>query len=329
MAKKQQFYFYNEQTLQFEEIAPSLGTKLKKIGLYVFSVFAAAGIAFWGLDQIIATPGEIALQKEVAQMKSMYEGMQEQVALMEKVVNNLRDRDAGVYRTLFGMEPIDDNMWEGGIGGHDPSSNIIPYKHSDKLLSKAQEKVNKLKRQIYLQSITMDTLESLTKNRETMLASIPSIKPVREDKLRRKVQYLSGFGMRPHPIHKVVKMHKGIDFTAPKGTEIQSTGDGVVVKVLNKKYGYGKHVVIDHGFGYETLYGHMSKVLVKKGQHVKRGQIIGKVGSTGTSTASHCHYEVHYKGRAVNPIYYVMDGLSPEAYQELVDKASVVNQSFD
>ncbi len=329
MAKKQQFYFYNPQTLQYEKHEPTLVRKLAKIGYFVGAVILVAGIAFWGMDQFIDTPGEITLKKELAQMKSMYTGMEDKVVLMEKVVNNLRDRDAGIYRTLFGMEPIDDNMWEGGIGGHDPSSNITPYQHSDKLLSTAQEKVNKLKRQVYLQSITMDTLESLTKNREKMLASIPSIKPVREDKLKRKVQYLSGFGMRPHPILKVVKMHKGIDFTSPKGTDIQATGDGVVKSVIHKKYGYGTHVIIDHGFGYETLYGHMSKVLVKKGEHVKRGQLIGKVGSTGTSTAPHCHYEVHFKGRPVNPIYYVMDGLTPEAYQELVNKASIINQSFD
>ncbi len=329
MAKKQQFYYYNPQTLQYEIVAPSLGHRLKKVGVFILSVLSVTGMLFWGMDQIIDTPGEIALKKEVGQMKSMYAQMQDEVNLMQKVVNNLRERDAGVYRTLFGMEPIDDNMWKGGIGGHDPASNIIPYKHSDKLLASAQEKVNKLKRQMYLQSITMDTLETLTKNRELLLASIPSIKPVREDKLKRKVQYLSGFGMRPHPILKVVKMHKGIDFTAPKGTDIQSTGDGVVDRILHKKYGYGNYVIINHGHGYETLYGHMSKVLVKKGQKVKRGQIIGKVGSTGTSTAPHCHYEVHYKGRPVNPIYYVMDGLTPDEYQELVKKAAVANQSFD
>ena len=129
--------------------------------------------------------------------------------------------------------------------------------------------------------------------------------------------------------HKIVKMHAGIDFSAPRGTHIQATGDGTVIKVEKKRTGYGLHVVIDHGYGYQTLYGHMSKVDVKVGQKVKKGQTIGRVGSTGTSTAPHCHYEVHYKGKAVNPIDYVLDGLTPEEYAELVKLAEIQNQSFD
>ena len=168
----------------------------------------------------------------------------------------------------------------------------------------------------------------MAEDKEKMLASIPSIKPVRSDKLNRGVKLLSGFGYRLHPIHKIRKMHQGIDFSAPRGTAIQATGDGVVEAVKYKKSGYGIHVIIDHGYGYKTLYGHMSKVDVQTGQKIKKGQKIGSVGSTGTSTAPHCHYEVHYKGKAVNPIDYVLDGLTPKEYQELVRLAELDNQSF-
>ena len=160
------------------------------------------------------------------------------------------------------------------------------------------------------------------------LASIPSIKPVRSDKLARSVKLLSGFGYRIHPIFKVRKMHAGIDFTAPRGTPIQATGNGKIIKA-GRGSGYGNRVIIDHGYGYQTLYAHMDRIDVKVGQTVTRGEKIGLVGNTGASTAPHCHYEVIYKGQKVNPIQFVLDGLSPEEYQELVNVASLENQSMD
>jgi murein DD-endopeptidase MepM/ murein hydrolase activator NlpD len=227
------------------------------------------------------------------------------------------------------MDPIDDAFWEGGVGGHERYAKYKNYRNSGDLMTQIHQKVDKLKRQMVLQSESLDDIEKMAKDKETMLASIPSIKPVRADKLNRGVNLLSGFGYRMHPIHKVVKMHAGIDFSSPRGTYIQATGDGVVKAVLNKKNGYGLHVIISHGYGYETLYGHMSKVDVKVGQKVKKGHHIGKVGSSGTSTAPHCHYEVHYKGKAVNPVDFVLDGLTPKEYAELVRLAELDNQSFD
>nr|WP_262914121.1 M23 family metallopeptidase [Portibacter lacus] len=165
--------------------------------------------------------------------------------------------------------------------------------------------------------------------RKEKLSSIPSIKPVREDKLKRNILKLSGFGYRLHPVHGVKKFHKGIDFTAPRGTAIISSGDGKVTRVENKTRGYGKNIIVDHGYGYTTLYGHLSEIDVKVGDKVTRGQVIGKIGSTGTSTAPHLHYEVRINGQAVNPIDFCMDGLSPEEYQQLVHKAAEENQSFD
>jgi murein DD-endopeptidase MepM/ murein hydrolase activator NlpD len=196
-------------------------------------------------------------------------------------------------------------------------------------MAQIRQKVDKLKRQMVVQSKSLDEIGKMAKDKEKMLASIPSIKPVRADKLNARVDLLSGFGYRLHPIHKIVKMHAGIDFSAPRGTPIQATGDGVVEEVDSKRGGYGLHIVINHGYGYKTLYGHMSKADVRPGQKIKKGQTIGRVGSSGSSTAPHCHYEVHYKGEPVNPINYVMDGLTPKEYQELVRLAELDNQSFD
>ena len=324
-----EFFIYNEQTLTYEKVNQSFSQRLLKIGIYIVSVLVTSSIFFLVVDHYVDTPSELALKTEFKQIEYQFSQLGDQVSVMDKVINNIQQRDAGVYRTLFGMEPLDKDVWNGGIGGSELDIKDIPYTDSDGLLAKTQSSVNKLKRQIYLQSISLDTIEMLAKEREENLASIPSIKPIREDKLKRKLQLLSGFGMRLHPVHKVNKMHKGIDFTAPYNTPIQATGDGVVVRVANKKTGYGKHVVIDHGHGYKTLYGHMKSTSVKVGDKVKKGQHIGKVGSTGTSTAPHCHYEVHYKNRPVNPINYVMDGLTPSEYQDLVIKASIANQSFD
>jgi murein DD-endopeptidase MepM/ murein hydrolase activator NlpD len=249
---------------------------------------------------------------------------------MSDALDNIQERDRWVHRMVLEMDPIDENIWEGGVGGHEPYADLLNFRQSGKMMSQLRQKADKLKRQMVVQSKSLDEIEKMAADKEKMLASIPSIKPVRADKLNRKVQLLSGFGYRIHPIYKIRKMHAGIDFSAKTGTPIQSTGDGKVVKVQNSgRRGYGIHVVIDHGYGYETLYGHMSKADVKKGDVVKKGQVIGKVGSTGTSTAPHCHYEVRYRGKAVNPIDYVLDGLSPKEYQELVRLAELDNQSFD
>ena len=226
------------------------------------------------------------------------------------------------------MDPIDDNLRIGGIGGHDVYGEYDNYGETGELMTSLSQKIDLLRRQINVQSHSLDTILNMANDKETMLASIPSIKPVRSDQLSKGLRLLSGFGMRLHPVFKVMRMHNGIDFTARSGTPIQATGNGKVVKA-GRVSGFGNRVVIDHGYGYETIYAHMSQIDVKAGQEVTRGQQIGLVGSTGTSTAPHCHYEVHFQGRPVNPITFVMDGLSPEEYSALQEAASAVNQSFD
>lgn len=322
-------YVYNEKTLQYEKLKLSKSEKFQRFigasSLIVFTSLAIFAIAYL----YFPTPKEKTLQKEIQQMSYHFNNLSQDFTEIAQQVEHLHEKDSEVHRMIFGIAPLDESIWEGGTGGHKKYDNILMEGVSKEMINNSLSKVDKLKRKVALQRASLDTLFHLAVAKEERLASIPSIKPVREDRLKRKMRNLSGYGMRFHPVHKVKKFHKGIDFTAPSGTAIQATGNGTVIRVENKSRGYGKNVIIDHGYGYTSLYAHMSSISVKKGQKVVKGQELGKVGSTGTSTAPHLHYEVRYKGKAINPIDYCMDGLSPEEYKELVDMASVANQSFD
>ncbi len=322
-------FVYNTQTLRYEKVVEPLKVKLFRIFGFLSAVTVAAIVIISIAYTYFPSPKEQALNREINQMKSQLSVISTDYDELSKVLDNIQDRDANVHRMIFGMDPIDNAVWNGGIGGADRYSNITMYKNSGDALISINQKIDKLKRQLVVQSKSLDEVEGLAMKREDMLASIPAIKPVRSDRLKRNIRSLSGFGMRLHPIYKRRKMHTGIDFTAPKGVAIHATGNGTVYAIKRLKSGYGTHVIIDHGYGYKTLYAHMSAVDVKQGQKVTRGQEIGKIGNTGTSTAPHLHYEVIYQGNKVNPIHYCMDGLSDQEYQQLVNMAATPNQSFD
>lgn len=325
--RKEKFYF-NTHTLQYEKVVTTTKTKIfRAIGISC-GIFVSALVLLSISYHFFPTPKEEALIREMEQMKRHYSDMQLEVDKMAKVLTNLKDRDASVHRMVFGMEPIDDNQWEAGVGGHEKYTLLTNFKNSGATLVKTQERVDKLSRQMVIQSESLDEIETMAKQKSDEFASVPLLAPVRKDLLARNIQLLSGFGRRMHPILKVMKMHEGIDFTAKRGTAIQATGNGTIHKVL-KSPSYGNYVVIKHGHGYETLYAHMKKVMVKKGQKVKRGEQIGTVGSTGRSTAPHLHYEIHLNGRAINPLSYCVDGLSIKEYEALVKSASKMNQSLD
>ncbi|MEM1219136.1 MAG: peptidoglycan DD-metalloendopeptidase family protein [Bacteroidota bacterium] len=323
-------FVYNTQTLRYEKVEVTLKERI----IQFFGFFCAVVVSVIILSQLIwsyfPSPKEKALIQENRQLQADIQNLGQELENVSLVIQNLQERDAGVHRMLFGMDPIDQDVWEGGVGGHNRYPELDAYsKTSGNLLRDTKTKLDRIRRQVKLQSESLDTIISMAKDREKMFSSIPSIKPVRSDKLARSVRLLSGFGYRIHPVYKIPKMHTGIDFTAPRGTPIQATGDGRVVAVKKKARGYGHHVIIDHGYGYKTLYGHMSRMDVTVGEKVKKGQQIGLVGSTGTSTAPHCHYEVHYQGKKINPLDFCLDGLTPEEYQQLVKLAEVANQSFD
>ena len=321
-------FIYNTHTLRYEKVEESLSTRLLRIFGFICAAVLTAVVFTMFTHRYITSPKEKAQAREIQQLLTEIDNYSKAFDQLTEEVQVLKDRDAYAHRMIFGMEPIADGTWEGGIGGHDKYDYLNQYKTGGKVKA-VSGKVDKLKRQMVLQSRSLDTIMNMAKEKEAMLAAIPSIKPVRSDRLKRRVNLLSGFGRRIHPVYKVPRMHYGIDFTAPHGTPIQATGAGTVVRVENKRTGYGRNVIIDHGYGYKTLYGHMHRIDVQVGDKVTRGQQIGLVGNTGTSTAPHCHYEVHLRGTKVNPVHYCMDGLSPEEYQELVKASETANQSFD
>jgi hypothetical protein len=327
MGRKEKFV-YNIHTLTYEKVVIPLKTRVWQAFGFFSVVLVTSVLLLAALYTYFPSPREKELLHEIDQMQYKYTQLGGQVELMSKVLGNIQQRDANVHRAVFGMDPIDQDVWGGGIGGHEAHPELSAFVYSGEVIAGTMEKMDMLGRQLALQSKSLDTIQELAKNQEKMLACMPSIKPVREDKLQKSMNVLSGFGYRIHPVYKVSKFHAGVDFPARVGTAIQATGDGVVVET-GWHSGYGNCVKISHGYGYVTLYGHMNKIDVRPGEHVKKGQRIGQVGDTGLSTAPHLHYEVHHKGNPVNPINFCMDNLTPAEYQVLVNSANIANQSLD
>lgn len=316
-------FVYNENTLRYERVKPSKKRIfLRALGLVGF--FGALTIAIYFLATGNTNAKKIQ-QQELSEMKQRYEQMTEQLDLMEDALANLHERDAAIYRQVLELDPTDEGFWNGGRGGSDKYEGLRDLNDAE-LLAALSDRIQQMRKRLALMAEAQEQILTAAKEKEEMLKAIPSIRPIR--RLDRKLEYLSGFGYRKHPVFKILKMHTGIDFGAASGTPIYATGNGKAVKVVLKKTGYGRHVVIDHGFGYHTLYAHMSKVEVKVGEEVKRGEIIGRVGSTGTSTAPHLHYEVIHKKKKVNPLPFCRDGLDNQEYKEFVDLVSRQNQAL-
>jgi hypothetical protein len=326
---KKEKFVYNPKTVTFEPYKTPLRKRLFQIlGFLMLTLVMGAGLAYTVLE-LFPSPKEQALMREIDQMKIKYSAVNEQLAMMDKVLHNIQDRDANVHRMVFGMEPVNEDIWNAGVGGHQQYSELTMYENSGELLMGTLAKADQLARRLTIQSRSLDSLEFMASEKEKYLNAIPSIKPIRSDRLKRNIKYLSGYGMRIHPIHKIPKMHYGLDFTSPKGTKVRATGDGKIVRIRKDKSGYGNNITVDHGYGYESFYAHLKDIDVQQGQRVKKGEVIGSVGNTGTSTAPHLHYEIRYKNQPVNPIHYCMDGLTPEEYEEMVKMASEANKSFD
>ncbi|NND07844.1 MAG: M23 family metallopeptidase [Saprospiraceae bacterium] len=326
---KKEKFVYNPKSLTFEQYKAPVSKRLFQIlGFFTIVCVFAAGLTYAVLE-FYPSPKEQMLMREIDQMKIKYSSLNEHLDMMNKVLVNVQDRDASVHRMIFGMDPINEDVWSAGIGGHDPYSEITQYQNSGDLLLGTLEKADLLARRLALQSRSLDSLEFMAGEKEKYLNSIPSIKPIRSDRLKRNIKHLSGFGMRLHPIHKIPRMHAGLDFTSPPGTKVRATGDGKIIKIRKEKSGYGNNITVEHGYGYKSFYAHLKDIHVKQGQRIKKGEVIGTVGNTGTSTAPHLHYEIRYKGRQINPIHYCMDGLTPEEYEDMVKMASEANKSFD
>ena len=287
--------------------------------------------AFFALIMVIAafnffdSPKEKMLKRELDKLKLQYELMDKSLNQISAVLENIKDRDDNIYRVIFEAEPIPNSIRKAGIGGVNRYKDLEGYDNSEILLSTVK-KVDQISKQLYIQSKSFDEVIEMAQRKSDMMASIPAIQPVKNKELKR---IASGYGRRIDPYYKKLKFHYGVDFSAPKGTPIYATGDGKVAKTKRSRRGFGNHIVIDHGYGYESLYAHMTKYTVRKGQKVKRGDVIGYVGSTGKSTAPHLHYEVHKDGKKINPAYYFHNDLSPEEFDRMLELSSQENQSFD
>jgi len=318
-------YQYNPETLNYDEVEVKASSRWIRgfVFLGIILILTAVGTVF--VSSFVPTVKEKEQERRIAELQGQLEAMDAEMNQMEEVLTDLEYRDDNIYRTIFEAEPVPDAIRHGGIGGVNRYRDIKGLEDGELLIG-TWRRLDSLAVQLYQQSRSYDEIIGLAKEKEAMLASIPAIQPISNEDLTR---IASGFGWRIHPIYKTQKMHAGIDFSAPTGIEIYATGDGVVSLATNKSNGYGKYVVLDHGFSYETLYGHMSKILVEEGQKVVRGQVIGLVGSTGTSVAPHLHYEVHKNGKAIDPINFFYNDLNPEQYAELLRMAQNANQSFD
>lgn len=318
-------YKFNSKSLSYEQVKTTLADRLRRLFSHVATglVFGVAGVivAF----NTVESPREKRLERELETMRLEYEMVNKRLDKMSSVLANLQERDDNIYRVVFEADPVPDDVRNAGFGGINRYDKYQGLDNSE-LISSMVKKADILSKKLVVQSQSFDEILGLVKNKSKMLSSIPAIQPVRNKDLRKMS---SGYGYRTDPFSKVKIFHSGIDFTAPTGTQIYATADGVVARADADASGYGNHIRIDHGFGYLTLYAHLSKLKVKPGQNVKRGDLIGFVGSTGKSTGPHLHYEVHKDNKPINPINFFINDISPEDYEKLVRAAETENQSFD
>jgi murein DD-endopeptidase MepM/ murein hydrolase activator NlpD len=319
-------YKYNIKTLTYEKFETTIRSRVLKVLSYLITGSIFAGVAMLVTYNLpIDTPKERKLRREVDEMTLRYEILNSKLALMSNVLTDLQDRDDNLYRVIFEAEPISADIRKAGYGGVDRYKDLADYDNS-KLMKAISMKLDQVSKQMYIQSKSYDEVSKLARDKEKLLASIPAIQPIANKDLK---HIPSGYGWRTDPIYKTGEFHPGLDFTANTGTEIFATGDGIVERADNMEQGYGNHVVINHGFGYQTLYGHMTRFIVHAGQKVKRGELIGYVGSTGRSTGPHVHYEVIKNGEKVNPINYFFNDLTSEQYATMTELASKPSQTFD
>ncbi|MCK4561740.1 MAG: M23 family metallopeptidase [Flavobacteriaceae bacterium] len=318
-------YYYDSETLSYRKIELRKRDKFRKTLVFLLASAMLGALMVLGIYQFVESPKQKVLNRELENMKLHYELLDKRMNQAQKVLGGIQTRDNNIYRTYFEANPIPEEQRKAGFGGVNRYKSLENFDNS-KMIIAATKNLDIFSKQLYIQSKSLDEIIELAIGKEEMLSSIPAIQPISKEDLTRMA---SGYGWRSDPFTKARKMHKGMDFTSPRGTPIYATGNGKVIRADSRSTGYGKHVRIDHGFGYVTLYAHMSKYNVKKWQKVKRGDLIGYVGSTGRSQAPHLHYEVRYNKNAVNPINFYYGDLSPEEFKEMLKIASQEGQSYD
>lgn len=320
-------YKYNPQTLTYEKVEPGFKDRLKSALPYLIGslLFAVLIIILYEYQPFFKSPKEQSLMRENKVLRHEYQLLRKQVEEMDYVLNELQEHDDNLYRVILESEPYPNYKRERATGGSNKYKKFAEYK-SGELITKTHQTLDRIEKKLYAQSKSFDEVIALAKKKEKMLVAIPAIIPISKKDLRAAI---GPFGWRIDPIYKTRAMHTGMDFPSETGTPVYATGDGVVENVESNYWGYGNIVLINHGFGYKTLYAHLSEFKTKIGQKVKRGDLIGNVGSTGKSTAPHLHYEVWKNGEKVNPVNYYYNDLSPQEYEEMVKNSASSGASFD
>ncbi|NRT11444.1 M23 family metallopeptidase [Flavobacterium sp. 14A] len=320
-------YYYDSENLAYRKIKVK---KRRKFGYIVLFLVASALFGFLSFVVLLntpyfKTPKDLIQEREIGNLKLNYAVLNKKMDQFDNVLSAIEDRDNNLYRTYFNTAAITTEARKSGFGKLESYAALEGYNNSQLVLN-TTKRVDGLSKELAIQSKSLDYILKLAKEKNKLLAAIPAIQPVKNENLKRMA---SGFGYRTDPFTKARKMHEGMDFTANTGSPIYATGDGVVARADNTASGYGNHVVIRHGYGYETLYAHMSKYNCRAGQRVKRGDIIGYVGSTGRSEGPHCHYEVHKDGKVVNPLNFYYGNISAVEYVAIAQIANQENQSLD
>ncbi len=318
-------YYYNTHTLRYEKLDTPLRVRLLQAIGFIAASIVTGMIIFAITFRYIDSPKEKYLRQQNDDLQENYSVFVERVKQLELQMDELENRDNDIYRSIFSANPVPDSARIKDIE-QKKEVKLVQTMGESELVKSIGSQLNNLSLRTAYQTKSFDVIGDLIKNKEKMLASTPSIQPISNKNL---THIGSGFGYRIDPIYKDLRAHKGMDFNAPLGTPIYATADGKVIDAGFNTGGFGNRVVINHGYGYQTLYGHMLRIKARVGQEVKRGELIGYVGKTGKSTGPHCHYEVHRNGYPVDPIYYFYNDLSPGQFDRILKLAAASNQSFD
>jgi len=318
-------YFYNTNTLRYEKLETPLRVTLLRVLGFLSASIVTALILVALAYKYFPSANEKRLMARNETLNDNYYVLSDKVQKLQEQMGELEKRDNNVYRAIFEAAPIPDSA-RARSEEQQKEFQLVQGMDQENLYTSIATSLDNLSSRISAQTKSYVQIDGFIKNKEQLLACTPAIQPVSNKDLRRLA---SGFGYRIDPVYKTTKFHAGLDFAAPQGTPIYATANGTVEVAGNTGNGYGNHVVINHGYGYSTLYGHMFKVKAKAGEKVKRGEVIGYVGSTGKSTGPHCHYEVRRNGVPVDPVYYFYNDITPEQYDRLLKLAASPNQSFD
>ncbi|MEO6001180.1 MAG: M23 family metallopeptidase [Chitinophagaceae bacterium] len=318
-------YFYNTNTLRYEKLETPLRVKLLRVLSFMATCIVTSLIIVALAFRYLDSPKEKLLREQNETSREKLDVLNGHVKKLNQQMKELEKRDNDVYRAIFEANPIPDSARAKAMENQKEILLVQKMGQND-LASSITSSINNISQRMAFQDKSFTELQGYIKNKEVLLASTPAIQPVSNKDLNR---IASGFGTRIDPVYKTVKMHAGLDFAAPQGTPIYATANGIITTAGNSGDGFGNHVIIEHGYGYETLYGHMYKVKVRNGQRVKRGEIVGYVGSTGKSTGPHCHYEVHKNDRPLDPVYFFYNDMTPEQFDRLLKMAAASNQSLD